>query len=168
MDYHLTNGLECLEDYQKPVFFWTKADVLAYVEYLDMYIEAVKRDYQTIVDYQSGQNVQIMDDSEKEQIAQAITGWAHDREVILQDSEDIAFPTNSHISLAKLNEDRISKAVGTVHDILSGIGAPSESQDIKEEQSQPGVFGEMSDLVKWGVIGLGLFLAYKVFMEYRR
>ena len=64
MDYHIINNADYLDDYQKPLFFWTKGDILTFVDYLDNYVAALKRDYQTIVDYQTENNVQILDDNE--------------------------------------------------------------------------------------------------------
>lgn len=167
MDYHLSNGFE---DYEKPVFFWTKGDILAYVAFLDMYIEAVKSDYQDIVNYQNTNNIQIISDDDKAQIANSITSWAHDREIILQDSEDLAFPFKSHIELAILNEDRISNIIGLINTSMDSIGYQSKSQEIKDQQqeSSSGIFNELSDVVKWGVIGFGIWAIYKILSGYRR
>lgn len=171
MDYHIINNADFLEDFQKPLFYWAPGDMMAYISYLDLYNDVVKRDYERVLSYQQENNVQIMDDPEKEIVTHAIVDWAHDREVIIQDSEDTAFPFKSHIESAIVNETKLKKAADTVGAILTGIGQESESEKQKEAEQQEisqGFLTQLNTTMKLGLAGLGIWIAYNIYKDFRK
>jgi hypothetical protein len=166
MDYHVINNAEFLGDFDKPMFFWTKQDMLNYLSYLDTYIDALKNDYQKIITWQKENEKQILTQPQKKIITDAVIEWAHDREMILQDSEDTAFPFVSHVQLAEQNDTRINRAISVATNKLKQAGLRSESGEKKEEEKKPppkGPLGEVGDIAKWSAIGLGIWIAYNIF-----
>jgi len=173
MDYHVCN----IEDYpDKPMVFWTKGDMLNYVAYLDQYIDALKRDYETIVQYQEVQEQTVMTPQQKEIITHAVVDWAHDRNEIMEDSENVAFPFASDVAKAELNEEKIAKAIDVANTILTNLNIESESGQMKETEKErekekipfASIFEDVKGIALYGLIGLGLWIGYKVFTEFRR
>ena len=169
MDYHIEN----LGEFVKPLFFWTAADFLSYMQYIDALSEAIKLDYQTIADHKNQTGEDLLTDEQRQTVQHAIVDWASQQQVFLDDSENTAFPFASDINKADYQFATLSTASDIVTAALASVGKPSQSQEKKEEvqpsESPEGSFmGNLKDLVKWGVIGIGVWIAYSIYKDIRR
>jgi len=168
MDYH---GVENLWGFEKPMFFWTKDDFMSYLMYIDMVCDSVKQDYKRIVDYQTETGKTILSDEDKKTIIDAVIDWAHQYSIFRDESDSAAFPFASDINKADFQFEQLKKASETAAKLLSNIGIESQSKKAVETVHSPqgdSTAENVADIVKYGVIGLGIFLAYQIFKDFGR
>jgi hypothetical protein len=169
MDYHAINNADFLEDYHdKPFMFWGKAQFLKYISYLDNLQKAVKSDYKKIAEYQKRTKKPIISQTNRQYISSIIIDFAKLKQIIKGTSDQPLYPTGyDHPKQAEQLEIGLEKSSRILKRILKKIGAPSESQEVitEDEEKNRSVFSEMSKMTKWGVIGMGLVLGYKIIQE---
>jgi hypothetical protein len=170
MDYHVDN----LGEFVKPMFFWTKDDFLTYMQYIEAISEALKADYQTIATYKRDTEQDLLTPEQRETIQHAIVDWAGQQSIWLDESESTAFPFASDINKADYQFAALRDASQIVSSALAQIGVQSQSEEKTKEIEDPDkpsgddFMGNMRDIVKWGVIGFGVWIAYSVFKDLRR